>query len=389
MVFTSVLAWIILSISWVFWFCAYRKRNKPALLVLAILAVWWFITLFNAWYEGFYLFRRIAFASTLNSLALTLLTPLFYFYYRFLIIKKLPTLTHWIRSLSLPLLLTILYGVVSVFHPVANRYVYGWSEYLSYFPEWWTLFRLVCYGVWIGQLLVYRYDWLNRKIKEKRLPVLIEKELLLVRFLGVATVVNLLIPSEFCNLLYNVVLIYWGIHIGKQSVSYWLFKRKLRRLIISFFASSISVGKEKNTEVVEDKGDNEQNNKETIINREVYFRVTPGQMKKMDLLLNSSDYLHDPDLTLKKLAADCGCNMTYLSRYFNNQLGIKFNKFISDCRLNEAEALLTKTDKTVSEIAGLVGFKSLSVFYEVFYKRHQMTPIQWRMNRRTNERMDS
>lgn len=88
----------------------------------------------------------------------------------------------------------------------------------------------------------------------------------------------------------------------------------------------------------------------------------------------------DSDLGLDRLARQLGTNTAYLSRAFNEGLGLSFNDAINRLRVAEVERQLA--DPAVGDdllaIAFVAGFSSKTSFNRVFKARTGMTPSQYR-----------
>lgn len=100
------------------------------------------------------------------------------------------------------------------------------------------------------------------------------------------------------------------------------------------------------------------------------FRRLQNAMEQEHLYL-------DPDLTLREVAEKLSTNTKYLSQVVNNQLGINFQQFVNNYRINKVkENILTKEFKhlTLFGIARLCGFKNKSTFYKVFKEITGITP---------------
>lgn len=97
--------------------------------------------------------------------------------------------------------------------------------------------------------------------------------------------------------------------------------------------------------------------------------------------LASQDYfVRSPRLTLSELASCLGTNRTTLSNYLNSELGTNFYDYINSHRLAHAESLLSDLSVKYSTeaLAELSGFGSLSTFRRAFFKKHGMTPQEYR-----------
>lgn len=57
---------------------------------------------------------------------------------------------------------------------------------------------------------------------------------------------------------------------------------------------------------------------------------------------------------------------------------MSLREYVNKLRIDEAKRLLLSTGKTVSEIAGEVGFDNISYFSTVFRKQCGMSPLDWK-----------
>lgn len=344
-IFLTLSAWILLGTSFLLTLF-FRRGNKRRFLGAIILGVLWGMTTYNIWYEGYLLFERISLVPSLNSWFFTMLAPLFYLYFRFRRTRCYPGRLQWIRHLFLPGVLAGFYVGMFLLSPVQDKLIYNWHEFEPYRASWWVLFRICCYACLMVQLIIYL----------PRLPQ--TKDLKLALYMGAFTIVVMVVPFYICTLLYNLAIIALGLHLLRQSALIRIFSRKIRAYIIpnlTIFRSA---------ESVEEK------------DRVIVF--TAEEAERVERLLQSPDFLHNPELKIGMLARELTTNKTYLSRYFNRQLGVGFPEYVTSLRLNEAEQLLIGTDKMVIEISESVGFKNYSTFSEAFKARNKLTPAEWR-----------
>ncbi|MCM1086741.1 MAG: AraC family transcriptional regulator [Muribaculaceae bacterium] len=83
-------------------------------------------------------------------------------------------------------------------------------------------------------------------------------------------------------------------------------------------------------------------------------------------------------IRVKDVADHIGKSRSYLSGRFKKELGFDISDFIMQCKLEEAKSLLRYSDKTLSEISNYLCFSSQSYFQNVFKKKYNMTPKQYR-----------
>lgn len=355
---TALLAWIVLTVAGIS-LLRYIRYDKRYVLILPVLAVLWMASSFNSWYESFFLFNKRSLLSSLDSWIFTLLTPLFYFYLRFRISGRFPDSWQWIRHLFLPVILAGMYIGMAFSYSVSDRLIYSWDEWAGNTFTWWVDFRIGCCIVWILQIAVYltRLLRISKKYQGQDIRC-IKKELGYIGFFYLFSMLSIFTPFYVCNILFNLFLACMGIYIWKQSVFYRVIKHKTHRFLFSYFFNASPV-------VFLEKTD-------------VPLLLTREEEERLNRLLKSPEFLHNPDLTIRMLARELGTNATTLSRYFNRQLEIGFTEYVTALRLDEAEVLLKETDRKVIEISESVGFQTSSTFYQAFKTRHHAPPLQWR-----------
>ena len=87
-------------------------------------------------------------------------------------------------------------------------------------------------------------------------------------------------------------------------------------------------------------------------------------------------------LTLEQLAEEAHMSKYYLSHAFKREYGVSPINYMISRRIDESKYLLTETDLSMSQIAQLLGFSSLSYFSQVFRKENNTSPMEFRQNAR-------
>jgi len=86
----------------------------------------------------------------------------------------------------------------------------------------------------------------------------------------------------------------------------------------------------------------------------------------------------DEKITLNHLAKKIGYTSTYLSKLFNEEIGMVLTEFVQKEKINRAKFELTHTGKTIEEISYDLGFTTRSYFATVFRKYEKMSPKEYR-----------
>ncbi len=105
---------------------------------------------------------------------------------------------------------------------------------------------------------------------------------------------------------------------------------------------------------------------------------------KMDatgkMIMAVSDYIRENfagELSLKLLSNRFAISEAHLSRKFKSVTGVGVNEFITYVRITNAEALLSGTNLSVTEIAGRCGYSDSNYFASVFKKIKGITPHRY------------
>ena len=102
----------------------------------------------------------------------------------------------------------------------------------------------------------------------------------------------------------------------------------------------------------------------------------------MRRMMTVTDYIKNnltaDDLSQGTMAQMAGISKDYFSRIFRNVTGMNYSKWLNMIRLEKATELLAGKDMTLTEIAMLSGFQSISSFNRVFRAEKGMAPSEYR-----------
>ncbi len=84
------------------------------------------------------------------------------------------------------------------------------------------------------------------------------------------------------------------------------------------------------------------------------------------------------DLTFEEVAAAGGIGKTYVSKVFRSRLGMSYIEYLTMVRMERAAVLLRTTDASVKDIAGAVGYESVSSFRRCFKDKFGMNAADYR-----------
>ena len=86
----------------------------------------------------------------------------------------------------------------------------------------------------------------------------------------------------------------------------------------------------------------------------------------------------DENVSLMSIADELGYNYQYLSRSFNNAIGVNFKTLLNHYRYEYARQLLTETDRSIAEIVFESGFQSVRSFNRICLELSGKTPSEIR-----------
>ncbi|MBO5879301.1 MAG: helix-turn-helix domain-containing protein [Clostridia bacterium] len=112
------------------------------------------------------------------------------------------------------------------------------------------------------------------------------------------------------------------------------------------------------------------------------YENTPKTKRKLhwlvSLMIGHAKKSFCDNITLKELAATYQKNEKYLGRLFKKEIGISFNEYCMELRLKKADEMLLKSKERIIDIAFACGFNNISYFNRTFYKRHGVSPSEYR-----------
>ena len=109
----------------------------------------------------------------------------------------------------------------------------------------------------------------------------------------------------------------------------------------------------------------------------------PLPVKPSSAIYPAVAYIHDhlrEDVSMKEMAALCHLSPSYFSRLFNRETGETFVNYINRQKIELAKEQLRGTNKSVSQIAGEVGYINVSNFIAVFKRIEGVTPSLYRQH---------
>ncbi|OKP77568.1 DNA-binding response regulator [Paenibacillus helianthi] len=106
--------------------------------------------------------------------------------------------------------------------------------------------------------------------------------------------------------------------------------------------------------------------------------------KAIDVALHYIKEHFYEDLSLEKMASVVFLNPAYFSQLFKQKTGQGYKEYVTSLRLEQAKLLLLNPKLKLAEIAERVGYQDMKHFTQMFRKRYQLTPTEYRQQQNIN-----
>ncbi len=90
-------------------------------------------------------------------------------------------------------------------------------------------------------------------------------------------------------------------------------------------------------------------------------------------------------ITLKSISEMVYLSPDYFGKIFKKEIGVGFNKYLNDLRIERCRLLLRDPSVKFAKISLIVGFEDQSYFTKVFKKQTGMTPLQYRKKHQASD----
>lgn len=98
------------------------------------------------------------------------------------------------------------------------------------------------------------------------------------------------------------------------------------------------------------------------------------------IVADAHAHLHEP-LTVEAIAERLGFSVSYITHTFSKDMGQSLKSYIQQQKVDEARRLLENTDRSIAEIASLLGYSSQAHFQTSFRKITGTTPHAYRQHK--------
>ncbi|GLC82249.1 response regulator transcription factor [Lacrimispora brassicae] len=89
---------------------------------------------------------------------------------------------------------------------------------------------------------------------------------------------------------------------------------------------------------------------------------------------------YQDNISAADLASRFGLSANYISNLLKNALGIRYNDYVTQLRLNHGKELLVSTHMPIKEVTAACGYYSQSHFTRLFVDHEGCTPLEYRKN---------
>lgn len=86
----------------------------------------------------------------------------------------------------------------------------------------------------------------------------------------------------------------------------------------------------------------------------------------------------NPGLRIEEVANYAYISTSYLTLLIKRETGKTFGELLTEIRMEQAERLLTETNRKTYEVAARCGFANTTYFSTVFRRIYGMTPTEYR-----------
>lgn len=106
--------------------------------------------------------------------------------------------------------------------------------------------------------------------------------------------------------------------------------------------------------------------------------IESGGDKAIDIALQYIQAHYAEELSLERVAAVVFLNPAYFSLLFKQKTGQGYKDYVTSLRLEQAKTLLTGSDLRIADIAERIGYNDVRHFTQMFRKKYDMTPTEYR-----------
>lgn len=109
-----------------------------------------------------------------------------------------------------------------------------------------------------------------------------------------------------------------------------------------------------------------------------------GNMERLEEICNFVEHHYQEEITLGEAAEEIGLNKEYFCRFFKQNTGTSFIRYVNEVRISHIYQDLLHSSEGILEITERHGFFNQKLFYRMFKEKYGCTPKQVRNMARDN-----
>lgn len=109
---------------------------------------------------------------------------------------------------------------------------------------------------------------------------------------------------------------------------------------------------------------------------DTYVRMT--NVERLEQICDYVEHNYQDEITLQEAADELGLNREYFCRFFKQNMGISFVKYVNQVRLHHIYQDIIHTEDSIQEIMERHGFFNQKLFYQTFKAYYECTPREAR-----------
>ena len=125
-----------------------------------------------------------------------------------------------------------------------------------------------------------------------------------------------------------------------------------------------------------------------VLNRFISYVFEFSDVQHQDTLRKIIRYIKENcagKITLDDIARYVFLNKYYISRLFNEKMGMSISSYINNVRIERSKHLLAETDMSIAAIANMIGFDDQSYFTRLFRRLTGCSPGKYRENNASDQ----
>lgn len=111
-------------------------------------------------------------------------------------------------------------------------------------------------------------------------------------------------------------------------------------------------------------------------------RKSDDNLKRLERIMKFIDDNYMNKISLKEIAQQEYISPYYFSHFFKEKIGMNFQNYLKYVRIQKSHEMLINTEEKIVDIALKSGFSSLQTFITSFKNEYNMTPSQYRKERK-------